>query len=174
VSPLRAALAPVLVDLAAVAGGCGVGALTYAVLAGRGDAEEAWAELGWAIAALAAGALIALVVLVVGMVVAARRLLPPGRRALPVAAGLLSPLVASFATSAAESLAPGYGGGGSPWAWAAGAVLTAASAGLAPAAFARAVQDPAARRRTAVALLALFAAGAALTAVAAVDGLDVG
>jgi hypothetical protein len=139
-TPALAALGPVVAAVLAAAASAMGGFLTYGALAAGDQGDDPWQELGWAIAALAAAGLSGACVYVVGLVVAARRLLPRGRRAVGVVVAALAPLPAVVSMGAMS--APPFVPSAEVVAVVGTAAWTVLSLGAGPAAFAWAASRP--------------------------------
>jgi hypothetical protein len=138
--PALAALGPVVAAALAAAAAAISGFLTYAALAAGDQGDDPWQELGWVIAALAVAGLAGACVYVVGLVVAARRLLPRGRRAVPAVVAAFAPLPAVVSIGALSD--PPFVAGAEGVAVAGAAAWTVLSMGAGPAAFAWAASRP--------------------------------
>ncbi|MFC4071830.1 hypothetical protein [Actinoplanes subglobosus] len=120
--------APVLALVIAAVTGVLVGFVVAAVQ--MADAGNGWAELAAFLWGLFVGTVVALVVYVAALIVVARRLFAPGRRAVPVLSTLLAhAVVVGVVAGVTSGLQPTTGGG------VAGVLLFLAFAACGPAAF---------------------------------------
>ena len=103
-SRVPAAVWPIFVLIAATGVGVGTGAGIYAIGA-RGNQGDGWGALGAFLLGLAVGIIAFVVTYVVGLVLAAARVFPLGRRILPVTLSLAIPALVAATTLALTAVA---------------------------------------------------------------------
>lgn len=101
----KLALAPLLVFAAAAVAAAFCGFASYALIS-RGREGEGFESLGWAILAVAAAVIVGVTVIVVGLIVVARRLFLPGHRVVPVVLALAGPVVPFLLAGGLTVLSP--------------------------------------------------------------------
>jgi hypothetical protein len=148
-----AAVLPVVVLMAATGLGAGTGAGIYAVGA-RGNQGDGWGALGAFLLGIAVGMIAFVITYVVGLVLAAGRVFPPGRRLLPVTLSLAIPALVAATTLALTAVAENASARSTTGQHVMTAVAFLGSLAAAPAAFAWA-GSPKRRRGLAIATAAL-------------------
>lgn len=113
--PWRVPAWPLLAAVVGAAVGVGVGLAVAGVMRLTADPGNTWADLGAIVTGMLVAATVGAAVWVAGLVVAAWRLFPPGRRLVPVVWSVAVTLVAAVALSSLGGALADAGGAGGVW-----------------------------------------------------------